>query len=78
MLVFVSRTSDDRDEDGRLPQPFADAFLHPSGEWAIELPEKKFAGWVKTYGPIVANVMTLPNGSFAWCVEIYDVAREAA
>ena len=77
MLVFVSRTSDDRDEHGHLPQPFKDAWQHPSGEWCIEMPERKFAGWVETYGPVVACVRKMLNGERAWLVEIYDQPREA-
>ena len=77
MLVIVSRTSDDRDENGNLPQPFKDALLHPSGEWCIDVPERQFAGWVKTYGPVVAQVAEMLNGELAWMVEIYDQPRES-
>ena len=76
MLVFVCRSSDERDEHGRLPQPFHDAELHPSGEWCVDLPEQELAGWVKTYGPVVAQVLTLPSGALAWSMEIYDQPRE--
>jgi hypothetical protein len=78
MLVFVSRTSDERDEDNLLPQPFPEAWLHPCGEWCIEMPEDKLAGWVETYGPVVACVKKMPNGERAWLLEIYDQPRETS
>lgn len=78
MLVFVCRTSDEKDDDGLRPQPFPEAWLHDCGEWVIEMPERKFAAWVQTYGPVVAQVVKMPNGDRAWMVEIYDQPRETS